>query len=50
MSSAVFFDDKVIIVDDVLRSGSSMNAVGRGARSQGAVEVYGFVAARTLRN
>lgn len=48
--SALFYDDKVIIVDDVFRSGSSMKAVASSARSRGAVAVYGFAAARTMRN
>jgi hypothetical protein len=50
VDSAVFFDDAVIVVDDVIRSGNSMNAVATSARTKGAVQVYGLAAAKTLRN
>lgn len=50
VNSAVFLDDVVIIVDDVIRSGNSMSAVATSARTKGAIRVYGFAAAKTLRN
>jgi adenine/guanine phosphoribosyltransferase-like PRPP-binding protein len=38
-----------IIVDDVCRSGGTMTAIARAARSAGAVNVLGLVGAQTLR-
>jgi hypothetical protein len=50
VNADVFIKDRVIIVDDVLRSGHSMAAVATKARSAGAECVFGLVAAKTLRN
>lgn len=43
-------DGTVLIVDDVYRSGESMGAVAYAARLAGADTVYGFAAAKTMRN
>lgn len=42
--------ENVIIVDDVFRSGASMKAVAEEATKAGALEVFGLVAAKTLKN
>ena len=39
----------VLIVDDVIRSGTSMTAVGKAARASGAYRVFGIGAVRTMR-
>ena len=39
----------VLIVDDVIRSGTSMAAVGKAARAAGACRVFGIGAVRTMR-
>lgn len=39
----------VLIVDDVFRSGASMEEVARAARVAGALSVYGLAAVRTMR-
>lgn len=39
----------VLIVDDVIRSGTSMAAVGKAARASGAYRVFGIGAVRTMR-
>jgi pyrimidine operon attenuation protein/uracil phosphoribosyltransferase len=39
----------VLIVDDVIRSGTSMTAVGKAARASGANRVFGIGAVRTMR-
>ena len=39
----------VLIVDDVIRSGSSMGAVAKAARASGATRVFGIGAVRTMR-
>jgi hypothetical protein len=41
---------RVVIVDDVYRTGISMRSVALAARAAGAVGVFGVVGARTLRN
>jgi adenine/guanine phosphoribosyltransferase-like PRPP-binding protein len=50
VSPELFLADRVIIVDDVMRSGSSLRAIAKAARAAGAVEVHAVVAAKTLRN
>jgi len=39
----------VLTVDDVIRSGTSMAAVGKAARASGAYRVFGIGAVRTMR-
>jgi adenine/guanine phosphoribosyltransferase-like PRPP-binding protein len=39
----------VLIVDDFIRSGTSMAAVGKAARASGAYRVFGIGAVRTMR-
>jgi hypothetical protein len=41
--------ERVVIVDDVYRSGISMRSVAAAARKSGATEVVGIVGARTMR-
>ncbi len=48
--SGDLFLENVIIVDDVFRSGGSMGTVARKATEAGALDVFGLVAAKTLRN
>ncbi|MCL8251357.1 hypothetical protein AERO_08170 [Aeromicrobium fastidiosum] len=40
---------EVVIIDDVYKSGATMNAVGLAARQAGADHVYGLAAVRTMR-
>ena len=40
----------VIIIDDVYRSGQTMEAVAKAAKEAGAERVYGLVGARTMRS
>lgn len=40
---------RVLIVDDVFRSGTSMGAIAKAARQSGAAEVYGLCSVRTMR-
>ena len=40
---------RVLIADDVFRSGTSMGAVASAARDVGAEEVYGICGVRTMR-
>ena len=40
---------RVLIADDVFRSGTSMGAVASAARDAGAVKVYGICGVRTMR-
>jgi hypothetical protein len=40
----------VLVIDDVYKSGSSMNAVAAAARAAGATAVYGLAIAKTLSN
>jgi predicted amidophosphoribosyltransferase len=40
VSPELFLADRVIIVDDVMRSGSSLRAIAKAARAAGAVEVH----------
>ena len=47
---AQFGGASVIVVDDVLMSGSSMRAVAARVRSAGGGSVYGLVGAKTLKN
>ncbi|MGO8869857.1 MAG: phosphoribosyltransferase [Acidimicrobiales bacterium] len=47
---AHFGGSSVIVVDDVLRSGTSMSAIASKVRAAGGGSVYGLVGAKTLRN
>ncbi len=47
---AQFGGSSVIVVDDVLMSGSSMRAVAAKVRAAGGGSVYGLVGAKTLKN
>jgi adenine/guanine phosphoribosyltransferase-like PRPP-binding protein len=60
MERAMFFGDEFIvptairgrsalIVDDVFRSGGSMAAVAKAARTAGAQEIFGICPVRTIR-
>jgi predicted amidophosphoribosyltransferase len=40
---------RVLIADDVFRSGTSIGAVASAARESGALEIYGLCAVRTMR-
>jgi hypothetical protein len=40
----------VLIVDDVLRAGTTLSAVGSAAKGAGAARVYGLIAVRTIRS
>ena len=45
----VVYGRSVLIVDDVIRSGTSMAAVGKAARASGACRVFGIGAVRTMK-
>jgi hypothetical protein len=49
MVAEVVQGQSVLIVDDVIRSGTSMAAVGKAARASGARQVLGICAVRTMR-
>jgi predicted amidophosphoribosyltransferase len=42
-------EESVLIVDDVFKSGASMTEVARAARAEGAADVQGICAVRTMR-
>lgn len=50
MSLTSLVSGTCIVIDDVLRTGHTLNETARAARSAGAAAVYGLVAAKTMRS